>query len=500
MKTNKFSASIFNFVFNSINQLIMIVNGIVMVPIYFKYMSISTYGAWLATGNVIAMLGILESGFSFVITQKMSVTLEDKDEIKFLELAGANIFTSIFLAATVFLLGILISPFIADWVNVEAAIREPITKAYIISLVSASISIAVSLNGAFPQVWQDTKAVGKIKTAANIIGIISLIIFLLSGFGVVSLALGYLTKALFDLIFQGRWIILKWKKLQLSQPIFNLKVIKNLVRDSFYPFLSRLSSVLMGSSQSFIIAFFISPTLAAVYEITSKIGIVLTNFISTISGSFFALFSLTFSTNDKIKINKLVKEVTILFTTLLFAALLFSLIFTKTFVYYWVGLDKFGGNNLLFLILAALFISHVKKYLNNLLFTGGLINKSSKLDIMSMILYVIVLFIIIEKTQIYAVPLATLSSGIIFLGMYTRMLHKELFIDLQFIFKLILKLLLISAVFVLFHNMLSFDLKNITTLIFYITSFTIIYITTIVLTNKKFVEILIQKLKIGNKK
>ena len=60
----------------------MIVNGIVMVPIYFKYMSISTYGAWLATGNVIAMLGILESGFSFVITQKMSVTLEDKDEIK----------------------------------------------------------------------------------------------------------------------------------------------------------------------------------------------------------------------------------------------------------------------------------------------------------------------------------------------------------------------------------------------------------------------------------
>ena len=53
-----YKASIYNYIFNSINAIIVIINGIVMVPIYFHYMSVSTYGAWLATGNVVAMLGL----------------------------------------------------------------------------------------------------------------------------------------------------------------------------------------------------------------------------------------------------------------------------------------------------------------------------------------------------------------------------------------------------------------------------------------------------------
>ena len=68
---NKYSASLFNFLFNSTNSIVAIINGIVLVPIYFKFMSISTYGAWLATGNIVAMIGLMESGFASVITQKM---------------------------------------------------------------------------------------------------------------------------------------------------------------------------------------------------------------------------------------------------------------------------------------------------------------------------------------------------------------------------------------------------------------------------------------------
>ena len=51
---NKYSASIFNYLFSSINSIVIIINGIIMVPIYFKFMSVSTYGAWLATGTIAA--------------------------------------------------------------------------------------------------------------------------------------------------------------------------------------------------------------------------------------------------------------------------------------------------------------------------------------------------------------------------------------------------------------------------------------------------------------
>ena len=81
-----YKASIYNYLFNSINAIIVIINGIVMVPIYFHYMSVSTYGAWLATGNMVAMLGLLESGFSSVITQKMAAAIGANDTKKFANL------------------------------------------------------------------------------------------------------------------------------------------------------------------------------------------------------------------------------------------------------------------------------------------------------------------------------------------------------------------------------------------------------------------------------
>lgn len=497
---SKYLASIFNYIFNSINAIVMIVNGIIMVPIYFKFMSVSTYGAWLATGNVTAMLGLLESGFASVITQKMSVALTNNDNRKFINLASANIYTAFLMAIILFVIGLIISPFVANWVNAEQTIQQSITVAFIISLASAAISLMVSLFGAFPQVWQETKIVGIISTSVNILAIISLVIYLYNGFGVVSLALGYLTRSLLNLVGQGFWIIMKWKSLNLSKPIFNLLEIKNLLKDCFYPFLSKISNVILGNSQSFIIAMFISPTMAAVYDLSSKIALVSTNFVSMINGSFFGLFSLTFATRDKMEINKLIKRVSVFFIVMLFSVLLYSLVFTKAFVNFWVGLDKYGGDLLLLFIVASFLIRQLKQYFNNLLYTGGLINKSAKLDVMSMILYVMVLLSIVKTAQIYAIPIASIITGILFIGMYLRLLNRYLYVDINFLLKYILNLLLIIIPFALLHFILKINLLNISNIIIYGIVFSILYVTIVGVINKEFVAMLFLKFKNGKNK
>lgn len=471
-----------------------------MVPIYFKFMPVSTYGAWLATGNVVAMLGLVESGFASVITQKMSVAIAENDDKNFFQLAGANIYTALLMAAALFLLGLSISPFIADWINADENIKQSITIAYIVSLTSAAISLLVSLIGAFPQVWQETKTTGTIATVVNILGVISLVIYLYLGFGVVSLALGYVTRATLNLLGQGSWIFMKWRKLNLSRPTFNFSVIKELLKDCFYPFLSRISGVIMGNSQSFIIALFINPTLAAVYDITSKIAAVSCNFVNMTNGSFFALFSLTFASKNKSEINNLIKRVSLFFLTVLFSALLYSMVFSKPIIHFWVGLDKYGGDLLLVFIIVSFLITQLKQYYNNLLYTGGLINKSAKLDVVSMILYVLVLLVIIKSTQIYAIPIATFISGIIFIGWYLRLLKKDLLVDINTIFKISFKLILIVLPFVLLHYFLKINLLNIKTLTIYFFIFSFVYLTVLIIANKQFVEQLLVKIKNGNSK
>lgn len=497
---SKYKASVFNYLFNSINAIVMIVNGIIMVPLYFKFMPVSTYGAWLATGNVVGMLGLVESGLSGVITQKMSVAIAEKDDRKFLQLAGANIYTALFMSLTLFVLGLSIAPFIADWINADESIKQSITTAYIVSLISAALSLITSLIGAFPQVWQETKTTGIITTVVNIIGVLSLVIYLYLGFGVVSLALGYITRAILNLLGQGSWIFIKWRKLNLSRPAYDFTVIIELLKDCFYPFLSRISGVIMGNSQSFILAIFISPTLAAVYDITSKIAFVACNFVSMANGSFFALFSLTFASKNKQEINNLTHKVSLFFLTVLFSALLYSVVFSKSIVYFWVGLDKFGGDLLLAFIVVSMLITQLKQYFINLLYAGGLINRSAKLDVVSMILYVLLLLVIVKPAQIYAVPIATFISGILFIGWYLRLLKKYLTVDINVILKICYKLLIITMPFVLIHYLLQLNILNFTSLIIYAFLFTIVYLFVVGLINRTYLKMLFIKFTNGNNK
>ena len=488
-----YKASIFNYIFNSVNTVIMIVNGIIMVPLYFHYMSVSTYGAWLASGNVISMLGLIESGFASVITQKMSVTIANKDNSGFLKLAGANLITALLFSSIILIIGLSISPFVSDWVNVEESNSSDIRIAFIIALVASCISIIVSLNGAFPQVWQNTKSVGILNTISNIIAILSLVVFLFIGCGVVSIALSYLVRALLNLFLQGQWILRYWKKKGLQRPLFDGNTIKDLFKACVYPFLSKLSGVFMGHSQSFIIAYFMNPALAAVYDITTKVSGVAVTFVSQTNGSFFALFSLTMASKDQNRINDVFKKTSTFFFVSLLSVALFSMCFSEPIIKYWVGLDKFGGTILLSMVMAASIVGQTRRYCNNIIYTGGLINKSAKLDILCMVVYLLILFIIIKYVQVYAIPLAGGLSGLIFMVWYLRIMQKDLHIDIRMMLKIALSSIVTIIPFLAIHFMLGFDYNKLFSYIIYVLVFTVAYGFVVYLTNKDFTKLLLSK-------
>lgn len=493
MKTYK--ASFFNYLFNSINTIIIIVNGIVMVPIYFHYMSVSTYGAWLASGNVIAMLGLIESGFASVITQKMSVSIVNNEIVQFRKQAGANVITAFLFASVILLFGLAISPFVADWVNVDASDKGAIRIAFIVALVASCISLMVSLFGAFPQVWQDTKTIGIINTISNLVAIVSLVFFLLFGFGVVSIALSYLVRASLNLLFQGSWIIRGWRRRGFGKPLFDHHSVFYLFKACIYPFLSKLSGVFMGHSQSFIIAHFMNPALAAVYDITTKVCTVACTFVSQTNGSFFALFSLTMATKDKARINDVFKKTSSFFFFSLLAVGLYSLCFTEPIIRYWVGLDKYGGTLLLAVAVFATLISQIRSYLNNIIYTGGLINKSAKLDILCMFVYLLALFLIIKQTQVYAIPIATAVSCLLFLVWYLRIMKKDLLIDTNAIIGIAMKCLLVVLPFLVVHFVLQLDYNNIVLYGLYFILFSIVYCVVVYYTNIEIINLFIDRIR-----
>lgn len=481
-----YKASLYNYLFNSINSIVMIVNGIIMVPLYFHYMSVATYGAWLASGNLVAMIGLLEAGFSGVITQKMASAIATNNREGFLSLAGSNILTAGIISILIFALGSCFIPFIANIVNADAEWASDITIAYTISLLSSAIAVLVSLFGAFPQVWQQTRQVGIINTCVNIWAIVVMVVCLLLGKGVVSLALGYLARSSTNLLIQGYWIMRHWRECEKEKPVFRIKESISLLRECFYPMLAKVSGVLMSHSQSLILAALLAPTAAAIYDITSKVISCANGFVSMANGSFFALLSIVFGKNDKAELNRVVGNIIQYFTICVIGVFVFGVCFSKAVVYYWVGLDKYGGDFLLIAVGIASLVNLYKAFFNNLLFTSGNIKKSSIIDMFSLIVYITSLALSIRLLGVYSVPVSLFITNVLFGGWYLHTLLSHTMIDKSTVIRPIMTNLLLTVPFILVYIMLPIRTDSILQQLCYFVVNAFVFIGAVLTFNKGF--------------
>ena len=106
-----------------------------------------------------------------------------------------------------------------------------------------------------------------------------------------------------------------------------------------------------------------------------------------------------------------------------------------------------------------------------------------------------VLLIIVKKTQIYAIPIAAFVSGIVFIGLYLRLLKIQLHVDIQSIIKLSIRLLITTIPFLLLHSIFKINLMNLSYLVTYGLLFSIIYFTIIGTTNRSVLLMLISKFR-----
>lgn len=456
-----YKASLYNYLFNSINSIVVIINGILLVPLYFHYMPVSVYGAWLASGNLMAMIGLLSGGFAGVITQKMAAAISQNNKQEFLELAGGNIILAVIGATLIFIAAMTLSSFVPNIVNVETKYAFDIKYAFQVSALSTSLALLVSLFGAFPQVWQETKQVGTINLVVNLLGIATTVIALIAGLGVISLPLGYVTRAVLNLLLQGRWIIKYWRQHEPQRPIYKLSKVPYIVKENVMPFTAQICNVLMGQSQSLILASAINPALAAVFDLTGKIAGCLFNFVAMAKGSFFAMLSLTYGKGDMKESNRVSGTIIQYFSIIIAIIIVMSMCFTKPFMFFWVGLDKFGGDCLLLIIVFSTAIGHYKSLLNDFLFSGGQISRSARFDIFSLALYIGLLAVLVRAINEYALPTSMLVVNTLFTMLYMTYVKKYIGIDTNKLYGLIIKNGLITVPFILLYFILPTDYSNI---------------------------------------
>ena len=80
---------------------VFIFNQLLLVPLYLRLVGIDAYGSWLASGNVVTLLNVLDMGFSLVVTQRLANAFAEGDDTRFAREVGSSL--GVVLAAFAFL-------------------------------------------------------------------------------------------------------------------------------------------------------------------------------------------------------------------------------------------------------------------------------------------------------------------------------------------------------------------------------------------------------------
>lgn len=186
-----------NFVFQYGYVITNIVNSFILLPLYLKHISPNVLGLWLASGGILAWMTLTDPGVGDVLQQKIA-ELRGKGLISEVgETIGSGFMASILLFFVSVLAGFIFYGLLEYLIDNDISKYPDLQLAMIISIIATALSLfSFSMSG-INQGLHNSAHVAISSLMANVLFLISNLVFLLIGWGVVSIALANLGRALF---------------------------------------------------------------------------------------------------------------------------------------------------------------------------------------------------------------------------------------------------------------------------------------------------------------
>ncbi|MCK4816099.1 oligosaccharide flippase family protein, partial [bacterium] len=291
MKTSRRNAAATIFAGSSINSLIIAIQALVLIPLYLKFIGPHLYGAWLGSSNVLVWLLALDLGLPNYMIQRIGASHGRGDEKTIGEYFFSGIFLLFIIAVLVVLIGIGISSIIPGLLGITGS--EAATLGYCFILGSIAQAINLFNNGivALSRGIQKTLYVNIVEISSSLLGFLTTFILIVKDYGLWSIAVGLLIRALAQLI--GNVIFSVYNFRGTSKGFLRLKRsrVKEFLAISPATTLGEISHAVRNNSDVALVAFVISPEIATVLSLTKKALQIIQSFVDMISFAVYGSFA-----------------------------------------------------------------------------------------------------------------------------------------------------------------------------------------------------------------
>jgi O-antigen/teichoic acid export membrane protein len=322
-----------------------IFNQLILVPLYLRFISIGAYGSWLASGNVVALLSVLDIGFNLIVTQRLATAVGAGDDNQFVREVGSSL--GVVLAGAVFVSAVafILSPWIPAWINAPASQTAALRRAIVLTGIGAAAEVISLSMWSVLQAWQLAFLCEFNLLISSVLGLTATVIALFRGIGVVAFGVGVLVAGTSAAVLLISVVALQWRRRKLPLPTIRLRVSSELFRYSSPVIISRITLSLVNNGQSVIVSACLNPTAAAILSLSSRLFTGCRTLLEPIIGSSFAGIAhlIGESAPHSSRVRTVLKE---LFTIIgVSAALMFGMAaaLNVSFGRLWVGPDRFSG-------------------------------------------------------------------------------------------------------------------------------------------------------------
>jgi O-antigen/teichoic acid export membrane protein len=413
LKLNKRFAAFANLLFSSSQAVFTIIVGLLMVPFYLRHFNISTYGAWLASGNVIAMIALIEPGIATVATQRLSASYAANEKVRFANIFGSSLLLSVGFGIVVILVGLCLSPFIPSWLNAPSEQRHSLSMALSFSTLGAGTSFIFYTLGAATQAWQRTVAPGVIGLFALTANIVAILLGLYAGLGVVALGLGSFALSTIYILGYLVYIAVMWQRLEFPRPSASLATAREIWHEAKMLLLAKIAGTVGKYLEAPAAAFAVSTEAAAILILTGRVLNAVQMFADRVGTAVFAGMAHSFAHFRESADYSVMKEVIVISTVISGLGIGFSLALSESIINLWVGKSAFGGLNLLLLLSLSSFISSRKDIISTLLVASGQIRRASLWLSMEALIRVLFITLLVIMFKVPGIPLAAALASLI---------------------------------------------------------------------------------------
>jgi O-antigen/teichoic acid export membrane protein len=381
--------------------------SVLMVPLYLQNIPIADYSAWLVSGNILAWLSAADPGLTLVLQQKIASSSGEKD----LNKIGNLVFSGLVLAAVVFLIiiivGITITYFLpnllSQYKNIDLA------GPFLISVIGTALMIfsftIFSINQGLLSIY-----------GVGILGIVSLLsqlilttVLILNGLALYSISYGILLAGVINV---GGQLYYLFKYLNQNGIIlkYNFFENKNILNSLGHSFFGRAAGIISNNLDLIIISHFVNPLTLLSYTMSKKAIDISRGFIEQPILALLPSISHLLGAAENKKAQLFFSKQPYLLIWLLSFICFGFFLFNKQFISLWLGSNYFIGDNINLFICCSFFLSTISSVFQNYSYSLGSIKTVSIVNIMYSILYLSILFLLLNNYGIIGAPLATIIS------------------------------------------------------------------------------------------